>query len=148
MDSLLFSLNGFCLTSYPGFPFSLIFYIFQCKSGLHCLQRNGWGSVPGCPNANSGQEEYCIAKPRIDSVGNNGRPSSVYPLGLCQGDCDKHDHECDEGLVCFHRENTTEKKQRSHHRNLSCTGLCGRRTGSQSYHFCVLEAKCVGGSGR
>lgn len=34
--------------------------------------------------------------------GDNGHPSSAFPLGLCEGDCDD-DHDCLPGLHCFHR---------------------------------------------
>jgi hypothetical protein len=40
----------------------------------------------------------------IEYLGNNGNPSGAYPLGECQGDCDGTDEECDEGLICFHRD--------------------------------------------
>jgi poly(3-hydroxybutyrate) depolymerase len=40
----------------------------------------------------------------IGYVGNNGRPSGAYPLGECQGDCDGSNEECEEGLICFHRD--------------------------------------------
>jgi hypothetical protein len=36
------------------------------------------------------------------NVGNNGQPSSVYPLKVCQGDCDK-DSDCTGSLKCFQR---------------------------------------------
>jgi hypothetical protein len=34
--------------------------------------------------------------------GNNGIPSSAFPLGLCKGDCDS-DRDCQSGLVCYQR---------------------------------------------
>jgi hypothetical protein len=40
--------------------------------------------------------------PPLDVLGNNGSPASVYPLGLCQGDCDDDD-DCEGDLVCFQR---------------------------------------------
>jgi hypothetical protein len=40
--------------------------------------------------------------PSLDVLGNNGSPASVYPLGLCQGDCDDDD-DCEGDLVCFQR---------------------------------------------
>jgi len=42
----------------------------------------------------------------LQHIGNNGEPSSVFPLGECQGDCDS-DLECQPGLVCFIREDDT-----------------------------------------
>lgn len=35
-------------------------------------------------------------------VGNNGLPSSSYPLSKCQADCDS-DADCAQGLICFFR---------------------------------------------
>ena len=35
-------------------------------------------------------------------MGNNGAPAELFPLGLCEGDCD-NDGECAEGLYCFQR---------------------------------------------
>lgn len=39
----------------------------------------------------------------IVQTGNNGSPSSAYPMGLCEGDCDS-DADCDSDLVCYQRE--------------------------------------------
>ena len=39
----------------------------------------------------------------IKSIGNNGNPEQVYPLGTCLGDCD-NDGECEQGLICFQRD--------------------------------------------
>ena len=38
-------------------------------------------------------------------MGNNGDPSNVFPLAVCQGDCDS-DSDCEAGLVCFQRSGT------------------------------------------
>jgi 6-phosphogluconolactonase (cycloisomerase 2 family) len=46
---------------------------------------------------------YFDAPEYVQVVGNNGQPSSAFPLGKCQGDCDV-DEECDGELVCFHRD--------------------------------------------
>jgi len=40
--------------------------------------------------------------PNLVHVGNNGSPSSAFPLEVCQGDCD-NDSECSAGLKCFER---------------------------------------------
>jgi len=40
--------------------------------------------------------------PYLAYVGDNGEPAGVFPLKLCEGDCDKNS-ECDEGLQCFRR---------------------------------------------
>jgi hypothetical protein len=39
----------------------------------------------------------------LQLIGNNGYPSSTFPLAKCQGDCDS-DAECAYGLVCYQRE--------------------------------------------
>jgi hypothetical protein len=39
----------------------------------------------------------------LNVVGNNGLPSTVFPLKKCQGDCD-HDTDCQSGLKCFQRD--------------------------------------------
>ena len=44
----------------------------------------------------------------LTNKGNNGSPSSVFPLGECQGDCD-NDNECAGSLVCFQRSGTGKK---------------------------------------
>merc|ERR1712238_572126 len=44
--------------------------------------------------------------PKLTYVGNNGNPPESFPLGNCQGDCDR-DSECQEGLVCFQRDGFT-----------------------------------------
>ena len=46
------------------------------------------------------------AKPtqlQINRVGNDGKPEQLYPLTLCQGDCD-NDDECAGDLICHQRE--------------------------------------------
>lgn len=42
----------------------------------------------------------------LQHIGNNGKPSDVFPLGECQGDCDSDD-DCATGLKCFLRDDTT-----------------------------------------
>jgi len=44
--------------------------------------------------------------PELAYVGNNGGPPQSFPLGNCQGDCDR-DSECQDGLVCFQRSGFT-----------------------------------------
>ena len=39
----------------------------------------------------------------IAYLGNNGNPRDAYPLGECQGDCDKNE-DCEGELICFHRD--------------------------------------------
>ena len=48
------------------------------------------------------------AKPNTLTIaGDNGTPAQNFPLGMCEGDCDKHD-DCAPGLMCFHRSDITE----------------------------------------
>ena len=79
----------------------------DCDHGLVCVQR-GRDFVPGCSGDPIDGEDYCVrAQPKeLHLMGNNGNPSSNYPLQECQGDCDD-DSECDTGLKCFHRSGTT-----------------------------------------
>ena len=101
----------------------------ECAVGLVCFQRTTGQAVPGCNGSPEGSKDYCIRQRDIPGLpapapapvppvpapirapvpsgtlvmaGNNGSPSSVFPLGLCQGDCDD-DSECAAGLVCFDR---------------------------------------------
>jgi 6-phosphogluconolactonase (cycloisomerase 2 family) len=46
---------------------------------------------------------YFDAPEYVQVLGNNGQPSSAFPLGKCQGDCDV-DEECEGSLVCFQRD--------------------------------------------
>jgi hypothetical protein len=46
---------------------------------------------------------HFVAPKALDIFGNNGNPKDAYPLGECQGDCDK-DEEWEEGLICYHRD--------------------------------------------
>jgi hypothetical protein len=43
------------------------------------------------------------ATKNIKKVGNDGSPRSVYPLGECQGECDKNE-DCEGELICFQRD--------------------------------------------
>lgn len=44
---------------------------------------------------------------QIEVVGNDGFPEDLFPLGLCQGDCDDDD-ECGWGLYCVQRNNADD----------------------------------------
>lgn len=45
--------------------------------------------------------------PALQDVGNNGSPSSAFPLGICEGDCDSN-AECQLGLICYQRDGLVE----------------------------------------
>eukprot|EP00984_Skeletonema_dohrnii_P001331 scaffold413_cov76-Skeletonema_dohrnii-CCMP3373.AAC.2 len=106
----------------------------DCKDGLICFERHGTTEpVPGCLGGEDESKgtDYCSRKdaeivtaqpttavpsispqptstyPRLKYVGDEWKPRSVFPLSECEGDCDS-DHDCKDGLICFHRHGTTE----------------------------------------
>jgi len=65
--------------------------------------------------------------PRIQGLG--GEPdASLFPLHLCQGDCD-NDNECAPGLVCFQKDAYT-----------AVPGCLGGEDDSSLTDYCVLES--------
>ena len=73
-----------------------------------CFQRDGNEAVPGCTGLGEAGKDYCyyaspvpnptpspVEQPSNELVimGDNGSPSSAFPLGECQGDCD-YDSQC------------------------------------------------------
>ena len=98
----------------------------DCAPGLVCFQRDPGMAVPGCLNGerDTSFTDYCVtdteigptaapqapAFPTKAPTGGSGKlvgyggtpPASVFPLQLCEGDCDL-DTDCDDGLVCFQR---------------------------------------------
>lgn len=42
------------------------------------------------------------SQPQLQIRGNDGNPTSSFPLGLCEGDCDRNS-DCEGDLVCFQR---------------------------------------------
>jgi hypothetical protein len=105
----------------------------DCAGTLECFQRDGGEAVPGCGGGelDSSRTDYCYDPaggptpatptvspatqptdtpvtqptdgPPVAIVGNNGSPSSVFPLLACQGDCDV-DSDCAGTLECFQRD--------------------------------------------
>lgn len=71
----------------------------HCAEGLICFQREAGDHVPGCAGGldDDSRTDYCITMQNPSLT-----LSSEFPLGLCQGDCDKSS-DCAEGLLCFHR---------------------------------------------
>ena len=82
----------------------MLFYLFEkdcdddsdCSLGLICFQRDqGTTDVPGClgnaDQVGDGFDDFCI-KPQTDDTlviaGDEGFPTSAFPLQRCQGDCD------------------------------------------------------------
>ena len=66
----------------------------------------------------SSAENFLIDK------GNNGIPSDAFPLGLCEGECDR-DSDCDSDLVCYSRDSNEPVP--------FCEG-----TGTSSDDYCTL----------
>ena len=69
----------------------------------------------------------------LQVLGNNGQPSEVFPLGLCQGDCDSDD-ECEGDLVCFQREAYQ-----------AVPGCSGGESEDKGLDFCVSSGDNSGG---
>jgi len=83
----------------------------DCQPGLLCFQRNGKTPVPGCTGEGQNSKDYCYdpnppGLPQLKSRGNNGSPGDAFPLGNCEGDCDR-DKDCRPGLKCFQRNDET-----------------------------------------
>lgn len=84
----------------------------ECGDGLVCHQRNKGDPTPGCSSSSStlaSEVDFCVYPSKnssnvtpIKRVGNDGAPSSAFPLGLCEGDCDTND-DCEGDLVCYQR---------------------------------------------
>jgi hypothetical protein len=72
--------------------------------------------------------------PALKRKGNNGSPSSAFPLGMCEGDCD-NDSECAGDLVCFQRR-----------ANQAVPGCSGGTSDSSPTDYCV-ESTTLGTTG-
>eukprot|EP00980_Cylindrotheca_fusiformis_P000758 scaffold175_cov153-Cylindrotheca_fusiformis.AAC.10 len=75
----------------------------DCQSGLKCFQRDAGESVPGCSGGSRDHSmtDYCI--PKGGSSWPPLRVTQSFPLGLCEGDCDR-DVDCESGLKCYQRD--------------------------------------------
>jgi beta-lactamase superfamily II metal-dependent hydrolase len=78
----------------------------DCKSGLQCPQ-NSWENPPGHDVCYNPGDDDSGNDNTLSIIGDNGSPSSAFPLGLCEGDCDR-DSDCDgtKGLECYERTGT------------------------------------------
>lgn len=95
----------------------------DCTGQLICFQKNsgGSGQVPGCAGTDTTRVDFCIDPADIGAptgsppapaptggprtaLFNYGPspPTSVLPLGVCEGDCDA-DSDCASGLRCLQR---------------------------------------------
>ena len=88
----------------------------ECAGNLVCFQRDGNEPVPGCSMGSSSYIgiDFCTdsgdgTSTSLSIKGDNGSPSSAFPLGECQGDCDS-DRDCRSGLKCFQRTGTRKSK--------------------------------------
>ena len=89
----------------------------DCEGEFVCFQRDAGDPVPGCYVGNgdslNNHYDYCVrpqtyvSSNQLAFKGNNGSPSSAFPLEQCQGDCDS-DSDCADGLVCFQRDPNEE----------------------------------------
>jgi len=59
--------------------------------------------IPSFENKKDGQRKLSDNK-SLELVGNNGKPTNKFPLGLCEGDCD-NDRECMGNYKCFDNNN-------------------------------------------
>jgi hypothetical protein len=120
----------------------------DCESGLVCVQRSAGSALPsGCTGLSTSYTTDFCAKPSgssggssssgsssVQRVGNDGSPSSAFPLGKCQGDCD-NDGDCSGDLVCFQR--------RAYQ---SVPGCSGGTSDSTTTDYCVESSGSSGGS--
>lgn len=79
------------------------------QDGLVCFQRLNHEAIPGCKGVGDSGTDYCFERPEnyLWKTGDNGSPAESFPLGKCDGDCDR-DSDCAEGLLCFQRWGTEE----------------------------------------
>jgi hypothetical protein len=121
----------------------------DCAQGLVCVQRDSGSPLPpGCTGPSTDYGINFCAKPfssgssapssgserAVKRKGNDGSPSSAFPLGMCEGDCD-NDSECAGDLVCFTR--------RAYQ---AVPGCSGGVTDSTPTDYCV-ESTSLGTSG-
>lgn len=80
--------------------------MFLFQGSLKCFfPRSAGERVPGCQGEPLFGIEYCYDESSLvylQDVGNDGSPSSVFPLKVCQGDCDSN-RDCEGDLVCMQR---------------------------------------------
>ena len=96
----------------------------DCAGKLVCFLGRKDEAVPGCSGRGKKNEQYCHVEDLV-IAGDNGKPSSAFPLGECQGDCDSDD-DCAPGLICLQRHKTETVP--------GCTGF-----GQSGKDYCYLE---------
>jgi hypothetical protein len=112
----------------------------DCDYGLLCFSRGGATTIPGCfGRADAIGTDYCWdpndtpVPGVIAHVGNNGKPSVLFPLPRCAGQC-TNNTDCAAGLVCLVRNRETDPVY-------GCTGPLVDRT-----DYCVDPADLPAGS--
>jgi hypothetical protein len=70
---------------------------------------------------------------RTKYIGNNGSPESGFPLGECEGDCDRNS-DCEGDLICH---------QRSAHE--AVPGCDGGKDDSSDTDYCIRPTATIGG---
>ena len=73
----------------------------HCAGNLVCFHRSGNESVPGCTGSATSGTDFCAVRATANTAwlkGDNGSPAENFPLGLCEGDCDR-DSNCQPGLM-------------------------------------------------
>ena len=98
----------------------------DCGPNLECFQRPGTEQVSGCLGTGNYNMDYCALRLTPNTLflkGNNGSPSSNFPLKVCEGDCDNNS-ECAPGLVCLQRDG-----------NEPVPGCIGIRTWEEDYCY-------------
>ncbi|KAL7534733.1 hypothetical protein ACHAXR_006052, partial [Thalassiosira sp. AJA248-18] len=73
----------------------------DCEGSLQCFRRIGTDTVPGCLGEGNFTVGYCIdhSDRYLWLKGENGSPVDAFPLGVCEGGCDR-DNDCDDNLIC------------------------------------------------
>ena len=63
----------------------------DCTGDLLCFERSGIQAVPGCTGTGVSAKDYCydycanFADGDLCLIGDEGSPSKVFPLGVCEG---------------------------------------------------------------
>jgi hypothetical protein len=111
----------------------------DCDYGLLCFSRGGATTIPGCfGRADAIGTDYCWdpndqpVPGVIAHVGNNGKPSVLFPLPRCAGQC-TNNTDCAAGLICLVRNRDTDPVY-------GCTGPLVDRT-----DYCVDPADLPAG---
>ena len=84
-------------------------------------------SYQGFPKTFSYDHYVMSPFPDLVDIGDNGHPAELYPLGMCEGDCD-NDSECQPGLVCMQRS------------NYEFVPGCNNDTGDKRTDYCYVPA--------